>query len=59
MDTFTSAIWPVDFKPSSDADRPVRLELFDQTPAGYQVGTVTADGAYDSGTHSTVVPRNQ
>ena len=48
MDTATSDISAVEFTPSSDGDSPVLPELLDQIPAGDEIGTVTADGAYDT-----------
>ena len=47
MDTATSDIRAVEFTPSSDGDSPVLPELLDQIPEGEEIGTVTADGAYD------------
>jgi hypothetical protein len=47
MDTATSDIRAVEFTPSSDGDSPVLPELMDQIPDGEEIGTVTADGAYD------------
>jgi hypothetical protein len=48
MDTATSDIRAVEFTPSSDGDSPVRPDLLDQIPDGEEIGTVTADGAYDT-----------
>ena len=48
MDTATSDIRAVEFTPSSDGDSPVMPELLDQIPEGEDIGTVTADGAYDT-----------
>lgn len=48
MDTATSDIRAVEFTPSSDGDSPVLPELLDQIPEGEEIGTVTADGAYDT-----------
>jgi len=48
MDTATSDIRAVEFTPSSDGDSPVLPELLDQIPDGEEIGTVTADGAYDT-----------
>jgi hypothetical protein len=42
----TSGRW--NSPPSSDGDRSVLPELLDQIPAGEEIGTVTADGAYDT-----------
>ena len=49
MDMATSNIRAVGFTPSSDGDSPVLLELLGQMPEGEEIGTVTADGAYDPG----------
>ena len=48
MDTATSDIRAVEFTSSSDGDSPVLPELLDQIPEGEVIGTVTADGAYDT-----------
>ncbi len=48
MDTATSDIQAVEFTPSSDGDSPVLPELLDQIPEDEEIGTVTADGAYDT-----------
>ena len=48
MDTATSDIRAVEFTSSSDGDSPVLPELPDQIPEGEVIGTVTADGAYDT-----------
>jgi hypothetical protein len=48
MDTATSYIRAVEFTPSSDGDSPVLPELLDQIPEGEEIGTVIADGAYDT-----------
>jgi hypothetical protein len=48
MDTATSDIRAVEFTPSSDGDSPVLPELLDQIPDDEEIGTVTADGAYDT-----------
>ena len=47
MDTATSDIRAVEFTPSRDGDSPVLPELLDQIPEVEEIGTVTADGAYD------------
>jgi len=47
MGTATSDIRAVEFTPSSDGDSPVLPELLDQIHEGEEIGTVTADGAYD------------
>ncbi|SPJ26488.1 hypothetical protein PAA8504_04350 [Palleronia abyssalis] len=48
MDTATSDIRAVEFTPSSDGDSPILPELLGQIPDNEQIGTVTADGAYDT-----------
>ncbi len=48
MDTATSDIRAVEITPSSDGDSPVLPELLDQITEGEQIGTLTADGAYDT-----------
>ncbi len=48
MDTGTSDIRAVEFTPSRDVDSPVLPDLLDQIPEGDDIGTVTADGAYDT-----------
>jgi len=48
MDTATSDIRAVEFTPNRDGDSPVLPELLDHIPEGGQIGTVTADGAYDN-----------
>ncbi len=48
MDTANSDIRAVDFTPSCDGDSPVLPELLNQIPEGEDIGTVTADGAYDT-----------
>ncbi|MFN3844292.1 MAG: IS5 family transposase [Paracoccaceae bacterium] len=58
MDTATSDIRAVEFTPSSDGDSPVLPELLDQIPAGEEIGTVTADGAYDTRRcHTAIIDR--
>ena len=58
MDTATSDIRAVEFTPSSDGDSPVLPELLDQIPEGEQIGTVTADGAYDTRRcHTAIIDR--
>ena len=47
MDTAASDIRAVEFTSSSDGDSPVLPELLVQIPEGEEIGTVTADGAYD------------
>jgi hypothetical protein len=56
MDTAISDIRAVEFTPSSDGDSPVLPELLDQIPAGEEIGTVTADGAYDTRRCHTPLP---
>ena len=48
MDMATSDIRAVEFIPSCDSDSPVLPELLDQIPDVEVIGTVTADGAYDT-----------
>jgi hypothetical protein len=48
MDTATSDIRAVEFTPSWEGDSPVLPELLNQIPEGEDIGTVTADGAYDT-----------
>ncbi len=48
MDTATSDIRAVEFTPSRDGDSPILPELLGQIPEDEQIGTVTADGAYDT-----------
>jgi len=48
MDTATSDIRAVEFTPSSDGDSPILPELLEQIPESEEIGTVTADGAYDT-----------
>lgn len=58
MDTATSDIRAVEFTPSSDGDSPVRPELLGQIPEGEEIGTVTADGAYDTRRcHTAIIDR--
>ena len=58
MDTATSDIRAVEFTPSSDGDSPVLPELLDQIPEGENIGTVTADGAYDTRRcHTAIIDR--
>ena len=59
MDTATSDIRAVEFTPSSDGDSPVLPELLDQIPGGDVIGTVTADGAYDTRRcHTAIIDRD-
>ena len=48
MDPATSDVRAVEFTPSRDGDSPVLPELLDQVPQDEPIGTVTADGAYDT-----------
>lgn len=48
MDTATGDIRAVEFTPSREGDSPVLPDLLEQIPRGEQIGTVTADGAYDT-----------
>jgi hypothetical protein len=58
MDTATSDIRAVEFTPSSDGDSPVLPELLAQIPEGEDIGTVTADGAYDTRRcHAAIIDR--
>jgi hypothetical protein len=48
----------VEFTPSSDGDSPILPELLDQIPDGEEIGTVTADGAYDTRRcHTAIIDR--
>jgi len=49
MDTATSDIRAVEFTPSREGDSPVLPDLLGQIPQDEDIGTVTADGAYDKG----------
>ena len=48
MDPATSDIRAVEFTSSRDGDSPVLPDLLGQIPEDEQIGTVTADGAYDT-----------
>ena len=48
MDPATSDIRAVEFTPSREGDSPVLPDLLGQIPEDEQIGTVTADGAYDT-----------
>jgi hypothetical protein len=48
MDTATSDIRAVEFTPSREGDSPVPPDLLDQIPQHEDIGTVIADGAYDT-----------
>jgi len=59
MDPATSDIRAVEFTPSRDGDSPVLPDLLGQIPAGEQIGTVTADGAYDTRRcHKAIIERD-
>ena len=58
MDAATSDICAVEFTPSRDGDSPVLPDLPDQIPEDDPIGTVTADGAYDThGCHTAIIER--
>jgi hypothetical protein len=58
MGTATSDIRAVEFTSSRDGDSPVLPELLRQIPANEQIGTVTADGAYDTRRcHKAIIDR--
>jgi hypothetical protein len=58
MDTAASDIRAVEFTSSSDGDSPVLPDLLDQIPEGEDIGTVTADGAYDTRRcHAAIIDR--
>ncbi|MPM00208.1 hypothetical protein SDC9_46431 [bioreactor metagenome] len=48
MDTATSDIRAVEFTSSREGDSPTLPALLDQIPEDEQIGSVTADGAYDT-----------
>ncbi|OED50504.1 transposase [Rhodobacteraceae bacterium (ex Bugula neritina AB1)] len=59
MDTTTSDIRAVEFTPSRDGDSPVLPDLLEQIPEDEQIGTVTADGAYDTRRcHAAIIARD-
>lgn len=59
MDPATSDIRAVEFTPSRDGDSPVLPELLDQVPQDEPIGTVTADGAYDTRRcHTAILERD-
>ena len=59
MDPATSDIRAVEFTPSCDGDSLVLPDLPGQIPAGEQIGTVTADGAYDPRRcHKAIIERD-
>ncbi len=58
MDTATSDIRAIEFTPSRDGDSPVLPDLLDQIPQDEDIGTVTADGAYDTRRcHNAIIAR--
>ena len=58
MDTVTSDIRAVEFTPSSDGDSPILPGLLGQIPEDERIGTVTADGAYDTRRcHAAIIER--
>lgn len=59
MDASTSDIRAVEFTPSRDGDSPVLPELLDQISKDEEIGSVTADGAYDTRRcHSAIIERD-
>lgn len=59
MDVATSDIRAVEFISSSDGDSPVLPDLLGQIPEGEDIGTVTADGAYDTRRcHTAIIGRH-
>ena len=59
MDTATSDIRAVEFTSSSDGDSPVLPDPLNQIPEGEDIGTVTADGAYDTRRcHAAIIDRH-
>ena len=53
-----SHIRAVEFTPSRDGDSPVLPDLLGQIPEDEQIGTVTADGAYDTHRcHKAIIDR--
>jgi hypothetical protein len=58
MDTATSDIRAVEFTPSREGDSPVLPDLLNQIPSDEDIGTVIADGAYDTRRcHSAIITR--
>ena len=58
MDTATSDIRAVEFTPSRDGDSPILPELLGQIPQDEDIGTVAADGAYDTRRcHAAIIER--
>jgi len=45
----------MEFTPSGDGDSHILPELLDQIPEGEEIGTVTADGAYDTRRRHTAI----
>lgn len=59
MDTAASDIRAVEFTPSRDGDSPILQDLLDQIAEDEQIGSVTADGAYDTRRcHSAILARD-
>ena len=58
MDPATSDIRAVEFTPSRDGDSPVLPDLLGHIPENELIGTVTADGAYDTRRcHKAIIER--
>ena len=58
MPKHTSDIRAVEFTPSPEGDSPVLPDLLGQIPQDEDIGTVTADGAYDTRRcHSAIIAR--
>lgn len=58
IDTAPSDIRAVEFTPSREGDSPVLPDLLEQIPDDEDIGTVTADGAYDTRRcHSAIIAR--
>jgi IS5 family transposase len=58
MDAATGDIRAVEFTSSQKGDSPVLLDLLAQIPGDQPIGTVTADGAYDTRTcHAAIADR--
>ncbi|MDD7972261.1 IS5 family transposase, partial [Roseinatronobacter alkalisoli] len=58
-DTATSDIRAVEFTSSSNGDSPILPDLLDQIPEGEDIGSVTADGAYDTRRcHTAIIDRH-
>jgi hypothetical protein len=55
MDAATGDICAVEFTSSQTGDSPVLPDLLAQIPADQPIGTVTADGAYDTRTCHTAI----